>query len=108
VTLPDGPYETAAGFVVHRLGHVPRTGEAVEVTVGGRFDSRWAEEVLEARGAAEHNDRDRTDHGRDDHGRHEDDHDERRGQAVRLTVVRLDGRRVERLRVTDLETPTPE
>jgi putative hemolysin len=31
VTLPDGPYETLAGFVMARLGHVPRLGEAVEV-----------------------------------------------------------------------------
>jgi putative hemolysin len=31
VTLPEGPYETLAGFVMARLGHVPRLGEAVEV-----------------------------------------------------------------------------
>jgi putative hemolysin len=30
VTLPDGPYETLAGFVMASLGHVPRLGEAVE------------------------------------------------------------------------------
>ena len=30
VTLPEGPYETVAGFLVARLGHVPRAGEAVE------------------------------------------------------------------------------
>lgn len=30
VRLPDGPYETLAGFVMAALGHVPRTGEAVE------------------------------------------------------------------------------
>jgi putative hemolysin len=28
--LPDGPYETLAGFVMASLGHVPRVGEAVE------------------------------------------------------------------------------
>ena len=28
--LPDGPYETLAGFVMASLGHVPRIGEAVE------------------------------------------------------------------------------
>ncbi|MFZ0324302.1 MAG: hemolysin family protein [Actinomycetes bacterium] len=27
--LPDGPYETVAGFVVNQLGHVPRVGDAV-------------------------------------------------------------------------------
>ena len=31
VTLPEGPYETLAGYVMATLGHVPRTGEAVEV-----------------------------------------------------------------------------
>ncbi|MBT0995658.1 hemolysin family protein [Cellulomonas sp. DKR-3] len=31
VTLPDGPYETVAGFVLARLGHIPVTGEAVDV-----------------------------------------------------------------------------
>ena len=30
VTLPDGPYETVAGFVMSRLGHVPSVGNAVE------------------------------------------------------------------------------
>jgi putative hemolysin len=30
VRLPDGPYETLAGFVMAALGHVPRVGEAVE------------------------------------------------------------------------------
>ncbi len=30
VTLPEGPYETLAGFVMASLGHVPRVGEAVE------------------------------------------------------------------------------
>ncbi|HUW16764.1 MAG TPA: hemolysin family protein [Actinomycetes bacterium] len=31
VELPEGPYETAAGFVMNRLGHVPRLGERVAV-----------------------------------------------------------------------------
>ncbi len=30
VHLPEGPYETLAGFVMASLGHVPRVGEAVE------------------------------------------------------------------------------
>ena len=29
-TLPDGPYETVAGFVMAALGHVPGLGESVE------------------------------------------------------------------------------
>jgi putative hemolysin len=31
VVLPDGPYETVAGFVVSQLGHIPDAGESVEV-----------------------------------------------------------------------------
>ena len=49
VRLPDGPYETLAGFVMARLGHVPRVGEAVEVdghrlTVA-KMDNRRIERV---------------------------------------------------------------
>jgi putative hemolysin len=33
--LPDGPYETAAGFLLHRLGRMPRVGDSVEVAVNG-------------------------------------------------------------------------
>ncbi len=52
VRIPDGPYETVAGFVMARLGHVPKLGEAVEI------------------------------------------------DGTRLKVAFLDGRRIERLRVT--------
>ena len=31
VTLPDGDYETVAGFVIDRLGHLPEVGESVDV-----------------------------------------------------------------------------
>ena len=37
VRLPEGPYETLAGYVMACLGHVPRAGEAVEV-VGHRLE----------------------------------------------------------------------
>jgi putative hemolysin len=30
VRLPDGPYETVAGFIVNQLGHVPAEGERAE------------------------------------------------------------------------------
>jgi putative hemolysin len=31
LTLPEGPYETAAGFVLATLGHIPSVGESVDV-----------------------------------------------------------------------------
>ncbi len=37
VRLPEGPYETLAGYVMAALGHVPRLGEAVEA-VGHRLE----------------------------------------------------------------------
>ena len=37
VELPDGPYETVAGFVMSLLGHVPRLGEHVSAA-GHRFE----------------------------------------------------------------------
>jgi ribosomal protein L12E/L44/L45/RPP1/RPP2 len=57
VRLPDGPYETAAGYVLQALGHLPSVGETVEIA------------------------------------------------GVRLTVTALDGRRIERLRVTLVAPP---
>ncbi|MGH3424274.1 MAG: hemolysin family protein [Nocardioidaceae bacterium] len=36
IVLPEGPYETVAGFVVARLAHLPQVGEAVE-DAGHRF-----------------------------------------------------------------------
>jgi putative hemolysin len=29
IDLPEGEYETVAGFVLHRLGHIPREGETL-------------------------------------------------------------------------------
>jgi putative hemolysin len=57
VVLPDGPYETVAGYVMAALGHLPKSGEAVEAP------------------------------------------------GVRLKVTALDGRRIERVRVTTLPPP---
>ncbi len=37
IELPDGPYETVAGFVVSRLGSLPVIGDAVELA-GQRFE----------------------------------------------------------------------
>ena len=34
--MPDGGYETLAGFVLERLGHIPEVGEEIEAE-GWRF-----------------------------------------------------------------------
>jgi CBS domain containing-hemolysin-like protein len=31
LTLPEGPYESIGGLVIHQLGHIPRAGELLEV-----------------------------------------------------------------------------
>lgn len=31
VELPDGPYESVGGFIIHQLGHLPKSGETVEL-----------------------------------------------------------------------------
>jgi len=31
VDLPDGPYESVGGFIIHQLGHLPKAGETVEL-----------------------------------------------------------------------------
>jgi len=31
VELPDGPYESVGGFIIHQLGHLPKAGETVEL-----------------------------------------------------------------------------
>ena len=31
VKLPDGPYESVGGFIIHQLGHLPKAGELVEL-----------------------------------------------------------------------------
>jgi len=36
VSLPEGPYESVGGLIMHRLGHVPKSGEGVEIE-GFRF-----------------------------------------------------------------------
>ena len=29
--LPEGPYESVGGFIIHQLGHLPKAGETVEL-----------------------------------------------------------------------------
>jgi putative hemolysin len=36
IELPEGPYNTFAGFVVSQLGHIPTVGDSVEA-LGHRF-----------------------------------------------------------------------
>jgi len=31
ITLPEGPYESVGGFIIHQLGHLPKAGETVEL-----------------------------------------------------------------------------
>ena len=31
VELPEGPYESVGGFIIHQLGHLPKAGEVVEL-----------------------------------------------------------------------------
>ena len=31
IELPDGPYESVGGFIIHQLGHLPKAGETVEL-----------------------------------------------------------------------------
>jgi CBS domain containing-hemolysin-like protein len=31
VELPEGPYESVGGFIIHQLGHLPKAGESVEL-----------------------------------------------------------------------------
>ena len=31
VELPEGPYESVGGFIIHQLGHLPKAGETVEL-----------------------------------------------------------------------------
>ncbi|MEJ7774433.1 MAG: transporter associated domain-containing protein [Nocardioidaceae bacterium] len=43
LVLPEGPYETVAGYIVQQLGHVPAVGEAARFA-GHTFTvrARWA------------------------------------------------------------------
>ncbi|HEU4542502.1 MAG TPA: hemolysin family protein [Jiangellaceae bacterium] len=61
VELPDGPYETVAGFVVASLGRLPRVGDTVDVegcslevlTVDGRRASRLRALITRTAGPTE-------------------------------------------------------
>ncbi|MEZ0107081.1 putative hemolysin [Catenulispora sp. EB89] len=76
IELPDGPYETAAGFIVAQLGRLPALGDEVVVA----FDA-----VPGAHGA----------------GSEDADEDvEREIHRSQLRVAEMDGRRIARIRIT--------
>lgn len=31
ITLPEGPYESIGGLIIHQLGHLPKTGETLDI-----------------------------------------------------------------------------
>jgi putative hemolysin len=68
--LPEGPYETVAGFVVAALGRIPEVGESVEVD--GR---RLTVTELDGRRASRIRVTLRRDHGDHEHDADEPDHD---------------------------------
>ena len=76
IELPDGPYETAAGFLVAQLGRLPRLGDEVVVAFdavpGHGGDADEAEDVA------------------------------REVHRYELRVAEMDGRRIARIRITRL------
>jgi putative hemolysin len=74
IALPDGPYETAAGYIVAQLGRLPAVGDEVIVVLT-------------------------TAPGGHDDGTHDEDAEDQRYQ---LRVAELDVRRISRIRITRL------
>ncbi len=68
--LPEGPYDTVAGFVMAQLGALPKVGDACEVELAAAEDAEVA-------------------------------------HRFELKVTELDGRRLARLRLTDLGRQAP-
>jgi putative hemolysin len=84
IELPDGPYETAAGFMVAELGRLPKVDDEVVVafhTVPGH-----------GHGHGSGSDDDGTDIERELH-------------RYQLRVAEMDGRRIARIRITRLPSP---
>jgi len=49
VVLPEGPYETVAGYVLARLGRIAQPGDAVDVDPGPDDDDTGTRTVLRVR-----------------------------------------------------------
>lgn len=85
IALQPGPYDTAAGFLMARLGRVPREGDSVRVT--DAWTSAWGGSSRD------------TDQG-EGHDRTDDaPREPARPAAVRLVVTTMDGRRIARIAI---------
>ena len=92
IALPDGPYETAAGFLVAQLGRLPENGDEVVVAVDPV--RHVAHELAHGHGG-------HGGHGHGGHGSGSDDEEaEREIQRYQLRVVEMDNRRIARIRIT--------
>ncbi|MDR1833229.1 MAG: CBS domain-containing protein, partial [Propionibacteriaceae bacterium] len=49
-TIPEGPYDTVAGFVMAQLGHLPQVGDQVEVVLEGESPAAFELAVTELDG----------------------------------------------------------
>ena len=76
IALPDGPYETAAGYIVAQLGRLAVAGDEVVVELRGTDPEQPAEEPAED--------------------------GEPEAHRYQLLVVEMDGRRIDRIRITRL------
>ena len=85
IELPDGPYETAAGFMVAELGRLPKLDDEVVV----------AFHAVPGHGHGHPG-------GSDDEGADI----EREVHHYQLRVAEMDGRRIARIRITRLPSPT--
>ena len=101
IALPDGPYETAAGFMVAQLGRLPELGDEVVVALDPPRGPTAHEIAYGGHGGAH------TAHG----GAHTMILDDEQAaepeiQRYQLRVVELDGRRIARIRISRLPEDT--
>ncbi|NUR59596.1 MAG: HlyC/CorC family transporter [Catenulispora sp.] len=99
IELPDGPYETAAGFMVAQLGRLPELGDEVVVALDPPRGPT-AHEL--AYGHAGHGGPHTAHAGAHSVVLDRDEAAELEIQRYQLRVVELDGRRIARIRITRL------